>query len=130
MLSEYQFGDADKYIDAAIARVMTRDGVSKLRSWFLLIFAGFVRTSLESEVALTLGSLVVSTGLEAKRVESLVKRAIEEGLIPAYLDDDSGELVVETDRADVSSLSQRKRPIMSSDLDDPGAWDIDLDDEK
>lgn len=130
MLSEYQFGDADRYIEAALTRVLPREGVDKTRNWFLMIFAGFVRTSLESEVALTIKSLELSTGLEARRVRMLIRKGIEDGLIPAYLDDDSDELVVDTDRTDIQTLSGRKRPIMGSELDDPGAWDVDFDDEK
>ncbi|MEM4735283.1 MAG: hypothetical protein QXS20_06135 [Candidatus Thorarchaeota archaeon] len=129
MLSEYQFGDADKYIEAAIKRKMTREGVEQVRTWFLYIFAGFVRTSLESELAVTLESLSISTGLDVGKIEDLVNRGIELGLIPAYLDQESHELIVESDRADIPSLARRKRPIMSSDLKDPGAWDIEFEED-
>ncbi|NWF96798.1 MAG: hypothetical protein HXY34_11710 [Candidatus Thorarchaeota archaeon] len=127
MLSEYQFGDAEKYIDAALVRVMTREGVSRVKRQFVLLFADFVRTSLESEVAVSIASLSESTGLEPHRVEGLVKRGIDEGIIPAYLDEESKELVVDSDRMDVSDLARRRRPILSRDIEDPGAWDTDID---
>ena len=61
--------------------------------------------------------------------QRLVVRLIENGYIPASLDEVSEELVVDSDRFDVSFLETRKRPILSRDLEDPGAWDIELDEE-
>lgn len=127
MLSEYRLGDADRYIEAALTRVLDREGIRKIQRVFMYVFSGFVRTGLESEVALTLENLVESTGIELKKVKRLVMRGIEQGLIPAYLDEETNELVIDPDRFDISSLEHRKGPIMSRDLDDPGAWDIDLD---
>ena len=124
MLSEYQFGDADRYLEAAITRVLNREGVQVIRRVFLLTFAGFVRATLESEAAVTISSLALGVGLNAEKVKRLVRRGIDRGLIPAYLDEDSEELVVDSDRFDLSSLALRRRPILSSDLEDPGAWDI------
>jgi len=129
MLSEYQFGDADMYIEAAVARVVDRDEMAVIREHFKLAFLGFVRTSLESEFAISVRSLSESTGLPEKKVEALVKRGIAEGLLPGYFDDDTREIVVDTDRADVSTLARRKKPILSQDIEDPGAWDLDLDDD-
>ncbi|MFW9907087.1 MAG: hypothetical protein ACFFEF_00820 [Candidatus Thorarchaeota archaeon] len=126
MLNEYHFGDADMYIDAALTRVLDKDGIKKIRDLFLLAFAGFVRASLESEVAVTISGLVESTGLEETKVRRIVERGIELGHIPAYLDSDSSELIVDSDRYDLADLSRRKRPILSTDLEDPGAWDMDL----
>lgn len=128
MLNEYHFGDAHMYIEAALTRVLDKDGLKKIRDSFLLIFTGFVRSSLESEIAVTLTSLAESTGLELSEVKSFVSRGIEQGHIPAYLDPETQELIVDSDRPDMSDLSRRKGPIMSRDLDDPGAWDIDLED--
>jgi len=100
-----------------------------IREHFKLAFLGFVRTSLESEFAISVRSLSESTGLPEKKVEALVKRGIAEGLLPGYFDDDTREIVVDTDRADVSTLARRKKPILSQDIEDPGAWDLDLDDD-
>ena len=129
MMSEYHFGDADKYIEAAVTRVLDRRGMIKIHRFFKLVFAGFVRTSLVSEAALTLANIVESTGLEKPRVKRLVTKSIDEGLIPAFLDEDSEELVVDADGYDLSSLELRKGPILSRDLEDPGAWDLDLEDD-
>ncbi len=130
MLIEYQFGDADRYIDAALARIMTRPEIERIRRQFMLLFATFVRTSLESEVAMTISSLAASTGLNPAVTEQLVRRGIDEGLIPGYIDDESKELIVDIDRADISDITRRRRPILSRDLRDPGAWDVEFDREK
>ncbi len=127
MLAEYHFGEADLYIKAAIARVLDRDGVQKILQIFNLIFAGFVRTTLESEAAVTIGNLVESTGMNYKRIRELVKECIKKGFIPASLDDETEELVVDPDRYDLESLTRRKGPILSRSLKDPGAWDIEPD---
>jgi tetratricopeptide (TPR) repeat protein len=127
MLSEYQFGEADRYIESTIVEIHDRDKIREVRKIFELVFAGFVRTSLESEAALTIVSLVESTGLENTKVEKLVRKGVEEGLIPAYFDSESKELVIDADRYDMEALELRQGPILSRDLKDPGAWDIDTD---
>ncbi|MHA1903060.1 MAG: hypothetical protein ACXADL_00675 [Candidatus Thorarchaeota archaeon] len=126
MLSEYHYGDADKYIDVAVARVADRTRLQWVRKIFFLAFVGFVRSSLESEAALTIASLVESTGIEQSKIMKLIERGIEQGLIPAYLDHESFELVVDSDRFDLADLQRRRGPILSRDLEDPGAWDLDL----
>lgn len=129
MLTEYRFGDANKLIESILADEMSRDDLAKLRRTFELVLAGFIRTSIESEAAVTLASLEESTGLDRRQLKKLVVRLIESGYIPASLDEVSEELVVDSDRFDIDSLETRKRPILSRDLEDPGAWDIELDDE-
>jgi tetratricopeptide (TPR) repeat protein len=126
MLSEYDFGDADRYIEEVLQTAVDRMTVHKAHQYLYLILTGFIRTSLESEAAITMTSLVESTGMKEEKLAKLVRKGIQEGLIPAYYDADSRELVVDTDRYDVSALAGRKGPIMSRDLDDPGAWDLDL----
>lgn len=128
MLNEYHFGDAEMYIEAALTRVLDREGVSRIREMFFLAFSGFVRSSLESEVALSVQSLSESTGLDIKKTKRYIERGIEQGHIPAYLDPESEELVVDSDRLDTDDLKRRKRPILSRDIRDPGAWDMDLED--
>ncbi|TFG10906.1 hypothetical protein EU538_00425 [Candidatus Thorarchaeota archaeon] len=129
MLTEYQFGDAARYIDAAVARVVDRRKYFEIKEIFRLVLIGFVRTTLESELAVSLSSLVESTGLGFERIREIVLKGIETGLIPAYFDRTSEELVIDTDRTDLSDVRRRKRPILSTDLEDPGAWDVDLEDE-
>ncbi len=127
MLSEYQFGEADRYIESTVMEIYDPDKIREVRRTFELVFAGFIRTSLESEAAVTIVSLVESTGLENAKVEKLVRKGVEEGLIPAYFDNESKELVIDADRYDIEALELRQGPILSRDLKDPGAWDIDPD---
>ncbi len=129
MLAEYRFGDANKLMETVLADEIERVELAKLRNSFELVLAGFIRTSLESEAAVTLASLEESTGLERGQLKRLIVRLIENGYIPAYLDEASEELVVDSDRYDIDTLETRKRPILSRDLEDPGAWDIDFDEE-
>ena len=129
LLSEYQFGEAYAGIEEIFVNAEDKNRINRVRHYFILLFAGFVRTTLESEAAATIHSLSKSTGIDETRVRSFVRRGISEGLIPAYLDDDSQELVVDPDRVDIDTLTLRKGPILSRDLEDPGAWDIDLDEE-
>ncbi|NHJ13243.1 MAG: hypothetical protein EAX95_06170 [Candidatus Thorarchaeota archaeon] len=129
MLTEYHFGDGYKYIDEVLGDRVSGHVVSEAQRYFYLIFTGFVRTTLESEAAVTIKSLVESTGLEEQKLIELVEKGIQEGYIPAFHDRDSGELVVDTDRYDIDTLSLRKGPILSRDLEDPGAWDVDLDED-
>jgi hypothetical protein len=128
MLTEYRFGDADKLLREVIADQLDREHFSKIQRAFELVLAGFIRTSLESEAAISISSLVESTGIETKRFKQIVLAGIEKGFIPAYYDEETDELVIDSDRIDVSTLETRKGPILSRDLDDPGAWDLDLDD--
>ncbi|MCF2136050.1 MAG: hypothetical protein K9W43_02320 [Candidatus Thorarchaeota archaeon] len=128
MLSEYQFGDADMYIEAAVTRIMDREGMKEVHQLFKLAFLGFVRTILESEVAISLRSLSDSTGLPEKKIEKLIKEGIDEGIVPGSFDPETQEIVVDPDRTDISTLARRKRPILSRDLKDPGAWTIDSED--
>jgi tetratricopeptide (TPR) repeat protein len=127
LLSEYQFGEAYEGIEEISQNAQDKDRIRRVRHYFILLFGSFVRTTLESEAAASISSLSKSTGIDAKRIKSFVRRGISEGLIPAYLDDETEELIVDTDRVDIETLTLRKGPILSRDLEDPGAWDIDLD---
>lgn len=129
MLTEYRFGDAYKMIEEVLVDELERDHLAKVKRSFELVLAGFIRTILQSEVAVTLSSLSESIGIEPKKLKRILKSSIEKGFIPAYYDDDSEELVVDSELFDVGSLEKRKGPIMSRDLEDPGAWDLNLDDE-
>lgn len=126
MLTEYRFGDADKMLRDILADQLDREHFSKMQRAFELVLAGFIRTSLESEAAISVPSLVESTGIESKRLMKILSGAIEKGFIPAYYDEETDELVIDSDRIDISTLETRKGPILSRDIDDPGAWDIDL----
>jgi hypothetical protein len=127
MLTEYQLGEADKYIEQILVDTQDQNEMKRIRGLFNLVFTGFVRTSLESEAAVTIASLAESIGMNDERTKQLVKKGIDAGLIPAYLDEELEELVVDTDHYDASVLALRKGPILSRDLEDPGAWDLDLD---
>ena len=129
MLTEYRFGDANKMIESVLVDQLDREHLGKMKRAFELVLAGFIRTTLESEIAVTISSLVESTGLNRKRLKQIVENSIEKGYIPAYYDEETDELVIDSDRYDVSALEARKGPILSRDLDDPGAWDIDLGDD-
>ncbi len=128
MLTEYRFGDADKMIESVLADELDREHLGKMKRAFELVLAGFIRTTLESEIAISISSLEESTGLTSKKLKRIIERSIEKGYIPAYYDEETEELVIDSDRYDVSALEARKGPILSRDLNDPGAWDIDLDD--
>jgi len=128
MLTEYRFGDADRMIESVLTDQLDREILGKMKRAFELVLAGFIRTSLESEIAISLSSLEESTGLSNKKLERIVKSSIEKGYIPAYYDQELNEPVIDSDGYDASALEARKGPILSRDLDDPGAWDIDLDD--
>lgn len=128
MLTEYQLGEADKYIEQILVDTADRHELKRVRSLFNLVFTGFVRTSLMSEAAVTIASLAESIGMDQKRTKYLVRKGIDAGLIPAYLDDELEEIVIDRDHYDIDALALRKGPILSRDLEDPGAWDIDFED--
>ncbi len=128
MLTEYRFGDADRMIESVLTDELDREHLGKIKRAFELVLAGFIRTSLESEIAISISSLEESTGLSSKKLKRIVESSIEKGYIPAYYDDETNELVIDSDGYDTSALEARKGPILSRDLDDPGAWDIDLSD--
>ena len=119
--------------DAAIAELASGDThdniIERVIEYFNLVFAGFVRSSLESEAAVTVANLAASTGLSKRKTRRIVRNSIRLGLIPAYFDEENDELIVDSDRYDIDSLVRRKGPIMSRDLEDPGAWDLGDDDE-
>ncbi len=127
MLAEFQYGDADMYIDAALSRVVDKIEMRKKKEIFSLAFTGFVRSLLESETVVTISSIAESTGMDLNRTRDLVERGIERGEIPAFLDRETEELIIDSERVDISGLTRRKGPILSRDLEDPGAWDMDLD---
>ncbi|MGY5871155.1 MAG: hypothetical protein RTV72_02820 [Candidatus Thorarchaeota archaeon] len=128
MLTEYRFGDAERLIREVLADQLDREHLAKMTRAFELVLSGFVRTSLESEAAVSMTSLVESTGVEKEKLKRIMTGAIEKGYIPAYYDEETEELVIDSDRYDMSALEARRGPILSRDIEDPGAWDIDLDD--
>ncbi len=129
LLKEYELGAADAAI-AELASGDTHDNIiERVIEYFNLVFAGFVRSSLESEAAVTVANLAASTGLSKRKTRRIVRNSIRLGLIPAYFDEENDELIVDSDRYDIDSLVRRKGPIMSRDLEDPGAWDLGDDDE-
>jgi len=127
MLSEYEFGNADMHVESVLTGLLEPTELSKVQKTLYLVLSGFIRTSLESEAVITIASLAESTALDRKRLMALVRRGIEEGLIPASFDEETEELVIDVSRGDRESLALRKGPILSRDLKDPGAWDVDLD---
>ncbi|MHA1769028.1 MAG: hypothetical protein ACTSV3_04165 [Candidatus Thorarchaeota archaeon] len=129
MLAEYKFGNADRMIVEVLRDELEPDDYARVQRAFELVLSGFIRTSLESEAVVTVASLVESTGMEKKKIIRMIRRGISTGFIPAYFDETSEELVIDSDRYDLPTLEQRKGPIMGRDLEDPGAWDIDLEDE-